>query len=45
MRVKEGIRAAVFHEGMSIFDRDKAAAYFAQDDQSAQALICSGNWL
>jgi ATP-dependent helicase HepA len=41
MRVKEGIRAAVFHEGMSIFDRDKAAAYFAQDDQSAQALICS----
>lgn len=41
MRVKEGIRAAVFHEGMSIIERDKAAAYFAQDDQSAQALICS----
>lgn len=41
MRVKEGIRAAVFHEGMSIVERDKAAAYFAQDDQSAQALICS----
>lgn len=41
LRVKEGIRAAVFHEGMSIIERDKAAAYFAQDDQSAQALICS----
>lgn len=41
LRVKEGIRAAVFHEGMSILERDKAAAYFAQDDQSAQALICS----
>lgn len=41
VRVKEGIRAAVFHEGMSIVERDKAAAYFAQDDNSAQALICS----
>jgi ATP-dependent helicase HepA len=41
LRVKEGIRAAVFHEGMSIVERDKAAAYFAQDDNSAQALICS----
>lgn len=41
VRVKEGIRAAVFHEGMSIVERDKAAAYFAQDDHAAQALICS----
>lgn len=41
VRVKEGIRAAVFHEGMSIIERDKAAAYFAQDEQSAQVLICS----
>ncbi len=41
LRVKEGIRAAVFHEGMSIVERDKAAAYFAQDDNAAQALICS----
>ncbi|OUS25880.1 RNA polymerase-binding ATPase [Thalassotalea sp. 42_200_T64] len=41
LRVKEGIRAAVFHEGMSIFERDKAAAYFAQEEDSAQVLLCS----
>lgn len=41
LRQKEGIRAAVFHEGMSIVERDKAAAYFAQQDYSAQVLICS----
>jgi ATP-dependent helicase HepA len=41
LRVKEGIRAAVFHEGLSIFERDKAAAYFAQDEDSAQLLLCS----
>jgi ATP-dependent helicase HepA len=41
LRVKAGIRAAVFHEGLSIFDRDKAAAYFAQDEDSAQCLLCS----
>jgi len=41
LRVREGIRAAVFHEGLSIFDRDKAAAYFAQGEDSAQVLLCS----
>jgi len=41
LRIKEGIRAAVFHEGLSIFERDKAAAYFAQDEDSAQLLLCS----
>ena len=41
VRVREGIRAAVFHEGMSILERDKAAAYFAQEDYSAQLLLCS----
>ena len=41
LRVKEGIRAAVFHEGLSIFERDRAAAYFAQDEDSAQVLLCS----
>jgi len=41
LRVKQGIRAAVFHEGLSIFERDKAAAYFAQDEDSAQILLCS----
>ncbi|NQZ09151.1 MAG: RNA polymerase-associated protein RapA [Algicola sp.] len=38
---KEAIKAAVFHEGLSVFERDKAAAYFAQEDDSAQVLICS----
>ncbi|MCG7584628.1 RNA polymerase-associated protein RapA, partial [Photobacterium sp. OFAV2-7] len=37
----EGIRATVFHEGMSIIERDKAAAYFAQDEAGAQVLLCS----
>jgi len=41
VRLREGIRAAVFHEGMSILERDKAAAYFAQEDYSAQLLLCS----
>ncbi|MBL4823583.1 MAG: RNA polymerase-associated protein RapA [Colwellia sp.] len=41
LRIKEGIRAAVFHEGLSIFERDKAAAYFGQDEDSAQLLLCS----
>ncbi|GHF78454.1 RNA polymerase-associated protein RapA [Thalassotalea marina] len=41
LRTKEGIRAAVFHEGLSIFERDKAAAYFAQEEDSAQVLLCS----
>lgn len=41
LRVKEGVRAAVFHEGLSIFERDKAAAYFAQEEDSAQVLLCS----
>lgn len=38
---KEAIRAAVFHEGLSVFERDKAAAYFASEDDSAQVLLCS----
>lgn len=41
LRTAEGIRAAVFHEGMSIIERDKAAAYFAQEEDSAQVLLCS----
>ena len=41
MRKREGIRAAVFHEGLSIIERDRAAAYFAQEEDSAQVLLCS----
>ncbi|MGB0895059.1 MAG: RNA polymerase-associated protein RapA [Parashewanella sp.] len=41
LRTREGIQATVFHEGMSIIERDKAGAYFAQEEAGAQALICS----
>ncbi len=36
-----GIKAAVFHEGMSLVERDRAAAWFADPDAGAQVLICS----
>jgi ATP-dependent helicase HepA len=36
-----GVAAAVFHENMSIIERDRAAAYFADQESSAQVLICS----
>ena len=41
LREKEGIRAAVFHENMSIIERDRAAAYFADTEQGAQVLLSS----
>ncbi|HET8807743.1 MAG TPA: RNA polymerase-associated protein RapA, partial [Methylophaga sp.] len=41
LRVSHGIRSAVFHEGMSLVNRDRAAAYFADDEAGAQILICS----
>ena len=42
-RLKEtfGIHAAVFHEGMSIVERDRAAAFFADSASGSQVLICS----
>jgi len=41
LRVREGIHAAVFHEDMSIVERDRAAAFFADPDAGSQVLICS----
>ncbi len=38
---KQGIRVAIFHEQMSIIERDRAAAYFADPDNAAQILLCS----
>ncbi len=40
LRVR-GIRAAVFHEQMSLVARDRAAAWFADAENGAQALVCS----
>jgi ATP-dependent helicase HepA len=41
LRVKSGIHAAVFHEDMSIMERDRAAAYFADPEFGTQILVCS----
>ncbi|MFU8788963.1 MAG: RNA polymerase-associated protein RapA [Methylobacter sp.] len=41
LKNRAGIASAVFHEGMSIIERDRAAAYFADPDSSARLLICS----
>lgn len=41
LRVKQAIRSSVFHEGMSLIERDRAAAYFADSENAAQILLCS----
>ncbi len=38
---RAGIHAAVFHEGMEIVERDRAAAYFAAAEDGTQILLCS----
>jgi ATP-dependent helicase HepA len=41
LRQREGLRVGVFHEDLSIIERDRAAAWFADMEDGAQALICS----
>ncbi|WP_395340278.1 RNA polymerase-associated protein RapA [Ningiella sp. W23] len=41
LRSKTSIRHTVFHEGMSIVERDKAAHFFATSEQGAQIMLCS----
>ncbi|WOJ93875.1 RNA polymerase-associated protein RapA [Congregibacter variabilis] len=41
LQLRAGIRSAAFHEQLSLIERDRAAAYFAEQEQGAQALICS----
>ena len=41
MRIRSGIPATTFHEGMSIIERDRAAAWFADDEFGAQVMFCS----
>ncbi|MDH5185180.1 MAG: RNA polymerase-associated protein RapA, partial [Gammaproteobacteria bacterium] len=41
LRIKQGIHAAVFHEGLSIIERDRAAAFFADTEFGSQILISS----
>ena len=41
LKSRTGIASSVFHESMTIIERDRAAAYFADHDSSARLLICS----
>ena len=41
LHLRAGVRCAAFHEELTLIERDRAAAYFAEDAGGAQALICS----
>jgi ATP-dependent helicase HepA len=41
LRVRRGIASAVFVEELSLIERDRAAAYFADPEEGAQLLVCS----
>ena len=41
LHLRAGIRSAAFYEGLSIVERDRAAAYFADEIGGAQTLVCS----
>ena len=42
LRLNAGVRSAVFHEHLTLVARDRAAAYFGEEEEEgAQVLICS----
>ena len=41
LRTREAVKVAVFHEGLSLIERDKSAAYFADFENGAQIMVCS----
>jgi ATP-dependent helicase HepA len=41
LRLRNGVHSAVFYEGLSLVARDRAAAYFSDDEEGAQVLVCS----
>jgi ATP-dependent helicase HepA len=41
LHLRAGIRSAAFYEGLTILERDRAAAYFADTESGAQTLVCS----
>ncbi|WP_404400219.1 RNA polymerase-associated protein RapA [Idiomarina seosinensis] len=41
LRVLSGMQAAVFHEQMSLIERDRAAAFFASVEEGSPILMCS----
>src|SRR5690606_17933780 len=41
LRLQRGVRSALFHEGLRLLERDRAAAWFAETEGGAQVLVCS----
>ena len=41
LREQAGIHAALFHEGLNLVERDRAAAFFADQESGSQLLVCS----
>ncbi len=41
IKTQTGLHATAFHEGLSIVERDRAAAFFADFETGSQILICS----
>ncbi len=41
LNLRAGIRSTAFYEGLSIIERDRAAAYFSDEECGAQILVCS----
>ena len=40
-KTQTGLHATAFHEGLSIVERDRAAAFFADSETGCQILVCS----
>ena len=41
LRQREGLHCALFHEGLTIIERDRAAAYFSDPEYGCQLMLCS----
>ncbi len=41
LRTRQGVHAGLFHEAMSIVERDRAAAWFADQELGCRLMICS----
>ena len=41
LRLRSAVRSSVFHEDMTLLARDRAAAYFSDNEEGAQVLVCS----
>lgn len=41
LHLKTGVRSTAFYEHLSIIERDRAAAYFSDEESGAQIMICS----